>query len=178
VLNPDFPCSQERYNSIVCASDINITGNTKSDFQPPMCWDLHTIASNCADWICEESVNSALNSRVWIFSSLDAENLLARTLDENLSRALRVLVQTSSMIHNWGDEANFSHYSPSDLWSLRSFAGSQVLRGLDAALNINKLAKASHNELEAMFLALFGSVIAVGYTGPRIYLEEVIMLGL
>jgi len=167
LMTADYPCSQDEYNSIICASDIIITGNARSGSRPPIHWDLQRIASNCADWICEATVNSAACSRVWMLSSLDAERLLAEPLDANLSKALRVVVGTSSIIHNWGDEATFSHYTSSDLWSIRSFAGTQVLRGLATTLSIDRLAKASHDELKAIFLVLFGAVIAVGYTSSR-----------
>ena len=100
-----------------------------------------------------------------MLSSTELRYLLSNILGENISKALRAVVETSSVIYNWGDEATFSHYSSSDLWSIRSFAGSQVLQELDTVVSNSKLAKASRDELKATFLVLFGMVVAVGYTG-------------
>lgn len=113
------------------------------------------------------------NSRVWMLSSLKAECLLSTFLDGNLCKALRVLVETSSILHNWGMDTSYSRYSSTDLWSIRSFAGSQVLRGLERALNLQRLANASADVLKALFLVLLGTVIAVGYSTSVSHLDEV-----
>lgn len=104
------------------------------------------------------------NSRVWIFSSLKAESLLSAFVGGNLSKAFRVLVETSSILHIWGMDTSYSHYSSTDLWSIRSFAGSQVLHDLERALNLQRLANASADVLKALFLVLLGTIIAVGYS--------------
>lgn len=108
-----------------------------------------------------------------MLSSLKAEHLLSNLVDSNLTRALRVLVETASILHNWGDNATYSHYSSSDLWSIRSFAGSQVLRALEANLTNTILARASSKVLKALFLVLLGTIIAVGYTDSVSRLDKV-----
>lgn len=113
------------------------------------------------------------HSRVWILSSLKAENLLSTFVDGNLSKALRVLVETSSILHNWGMDTSYSQYSSSDLWRIRSFAGSQVLHGLERAMNLQRLANASADVLSALFLVLLGTVIAVGYSTSVSHSDEV-----
>lgn len=172
-LISDFPCSLEKYNAI--PSGIVSYGDAKRTFEPQISWDLHSIASTCANWICDEDTNVVANSRVWILSSLNTQHSLSDLLGEDFSKALRLLVKISSIIYNWGDQATYSHYSSSDLWGIRTFAGSQVLRRLHATLTIHKLAKASQDELKAIFLVLFGTVIAVGYTGPSDRFWEVIV---
>lgn len=108
-----------------------------------------------------------------MFSTLKAELLLSSFVDGNLSKALRVLVETSSILRNWGINTSYSHYSSSDLWSIRSFAGSQVLQGLEYALKNTRLAKASADVLKALFLVLLATIIAVGYSASVSHLDEV-----
>lgn len=171
--NSDFPCSQEQYNAILQVNNNILFDDVKHTFDSEVKWDLESIVFNCADWILHERVNPEMNSRVWIFSSLKAELLLSAFVHNNLSKALRVLVKTSSILHNWGMHAECSHYSSSDLWRIRSFAGSQVLRGLKTALKNTSLAKASIDVLKALFLVLLGTIIAVGYSTLVSHLDEV-----
>ena len=139
-------------------------GTDKRTFDLEFHWDLGSIASDCAEWVLDERVKPGSNSRVWILSSIDAETLLSEFVDGNLSKAVRVLVETSSILYNWGMDTSYSHYSSSELWSLRSFAGSQVLHGLERALNVQRLAVVSADVLKALFLVILGTIIAVGYS--------------
>ena len=61
-------------------------------------------------------------------------------------------------------DADYLNYSSFDLWKIRSFAGSQVLLGLENALKNSQLAKASADVLKALFLVLLGAIISVGYS--------------
>lgn len=164
LTSQDFPCTQDKYNAIISTSDFILVGDAERTFKPGFLWDLGAVSSDCAKWICEEHVSPASTSRVCMLSSLKAADLLSKFVDPGLSKALRVVVETSSILHNWGDDATFSRYSSSDLWSIRSFAGSQALRNLEAVLMNNRLAKSSKDVLKAVFLVLLGTVIAVGYT--------------
>lgn len=168
----DFPCNQEQYDNILRANRSILAPNANRRFDPDIHWDLGTFAADCAEWILDESVEPGSNSRVWMFSSLDAERLLSTFVDDNLSKALRVLVRTSSILHNWGMNTSCSHYSSSDLWSIRSFAGSQVLHGLERALNLQRLAKSPADVLKALFLVILGTVIAVGYSASVSHSDE------
>lgn len=168
----DFPCSQEQYDSILRTDDITLVGNARQTFDPEIHWNLGNITADCAEWLLEERMKPGSNSRVWMLSSLKAECLLSTFLDGNLCKALRVLVETSSILHNWGMDTSYSRYSSTDLWSIRSFAGSQVLRGLERALNLQRLANASADVLKALFLVLLGTVIAVGYSTSESHLDE------
>ena len=169
----DFSFSQQECNAISHFSDAVLTNGANPDFESKIDWSLHAIASDCAAWICEGETPKAAYSFVWMLSSSNTEQLLSKFLDQNLSKALRKGVETTSLIFNWGDDIPSEH-SSNDIWNFRSFAGSQVLHLLDAVLSISKLAKASHDELKAIFLALFGAVIFVGYTIPCKNFQEVV----
>lgn len=162
--NADFPCSREQYEEILRTNDNILIGNLKQHCNSEAQWDLGSIALDCADWVLDERLKPGLKSRVWLFSSLEAQYLLSTVVGGDLSRAFRVLVEISSIIHNWGMFTSYSQYSSSDLWRIRSFAGSQVVQGLEQALKFNRLAKASADVLKALFLVLLGTIIAVGYS--------------
>lgn len=147
----------------------NVEQNCNSEAQ----WDLGSIALDCADWVLDERLKPGSKSRVWLFSSFEAEYLLSTIVGGDLSRAFRVLVEISSIIHNWGIIASYSQYSSSDLWRIRSFAGSQVVQSLEQALKLNRLAKASADVLKALFLVLLGTIIAVGHSTSIHHSDEV-----
>lgn len=169
----DFPCSYEEINKILEGNSNILIGDLRHTFDVEIRWDLENVVLDCADWISAENLKPESNSRVWIFSSLKAEILLSTFLGGNLSKAVRVLVETSSILHNWGINASYLRYSSSDLWRIRSFAGSQVLHGLEHALKNANLAKASVDVLKALFLALLGTIIAVGYLTSIPHSDEV-----
>lgn len=148
-------------------------GNLKQNCNSETQWDLGSIALDCADWVLDERMKPGSKSRVWLFSSSEAEYLLSTIVGGELSRAFRILVEISSIIHNWGIFTSYSQYSSSDLWKIRSFAGSQVVQGLEQSLKFNRLAKASVDVLKALFLVLLGTIIAVGYSTSVSYSDEV-----
>ena len=169
----DFPCGYDQYEKIINGNNDILIGDARHNFPLEIRWDLESVVSDCAEWVLEEGLRPETNSRVWIFSSFKAETLLSTFVGGNLSKALRVLVETSSILYNWGMDANYLQYSPSDLWRIRSFAGSQAIHGLEDALKNVKLAKASVDVLKSLFLALLGTIIAVGYSASVPYLSEV-----
>ena len=64
-------------------------------------------------------------------------------------------------------------YNKDDLENIRSFAGTSVLRHLERVLSNIALAETSLKEMKALFLILFGTIIAVGYSQPVGHDEEV-----
>ena len=154
-------------------SDIILIGNTNHKFDPEVHWDLGSIASDCAQWVLNGRAKPRSYSRVWMFSSTRAELLPSTFVDGNLSKGLRVLAETSSILRKWRTNTSYLYYSSSDLWNIRSFAGSQVLQGLERALNLQRLAKISADVLKAPFLVLLRTTIAVGYSTSVSHSDEV-----
>ena len=154
-------------------NDSILFGDVKCSFRPEVQWDLGYITADCAEWVRQERLKPESNSRAWLFSSHKTEILLSTFVGFSLSKALRVLVETSSILYNWGLDTSYSQYSPSDLWRIRSFAGSQVVHDLGNALKNARLANASQDELKALFLVLLGTIIAVGYSNSVFDSEEV-----
>lgn len=160
----DFPCSQHKYDAILSESDYIISGDVELRFESYVTWDIDTLALDFATWVSQDSTVPATTSRAGIMSSLRFERLIVSAAAPDLGKDLRLIVEISTFFHCNGAQASYAGYSAMDLWSIRALAGSNLLRSLETALSNTKLAKASDRELKALFLILFGAVIAVGYT--------------
>lgn len=53
-----------------------------------------------------------------------------------------------------------------ELQQIGAIAGQKILSTLDHKLRLQKLAKSSKQDLEALFLVVFSPILAVGYTAP------------
>jgi hypothetical protein len=77
----------------------------------------------------------------------------------------RLLVYTSSLLYNLGSGVSHSGCTPLELRITRSHAGTALLENLEKLLRPADLAKAVPEKLRAIFLVLFGTILAVGYSG-------------
>lgn len=153
----DFPCSQDQYNVLFYTKNYLMYGESPRSFKPAVKWDLTELALECTELASSERTKSAANSFFWLLSSTRFEQLISGLVDQNLSIAVSVLVHTTSMLHGLGYEEYLQQYSFSDVSRVRSFAGSQVLLGLEAALSNRNLARMSLDQLKAIFLVIFAT---------------------
>ena len=168
-----FPCGQAQCNVIFDLANQIIAEDQQCFYEPAANWDLTKLALFCADWICNEGAKPALNSRSWLYSSTHFEKLTSGLLNKNLRDATIVLVNTSAILYDWGHECPSQDCSTSDLWRIRSIAGTRVLLGLEIALSDKSLAKASRDELQALILVLLGTTVAAGLLSPEVKVQTV-----
>ena len=144
-------------------------------FEAEVLWDLDAMVSEFAGWMSHKHVLPASTSRVGILSSPKFTQLVRTIADERLTRAFRLLVESSSVLYNHDGQLNicWKNYVKDDLENIRSFAGTSVLRHLERVLSNIALAETSLKEMKALFLILFGTIIAVGYSQPVGHDEEV-----
>ena len=162
----DSPCSEDLYNTIMeRSSHYLITNNVQLGFHSEFDWNLDTITRDFAQWMSNQRLTPTSISRVGILSSFNLTRLLSTLVPGNMSQDLRLFVETSSALYNRGFQQEYAGYNPIDLWRIRSFAGNEVLKGLQEVLNNNALSHASLFELKALFLVLFGTILSVGYSG-------------
>ena len=160
----DSLCSRNLYNTIMeRSSHCLITENVKHDPQSELYWNLDTITRDFAQWMSDQQLTPASTSRVGILSSFNLVRLLSTFVSGNMSQNFRLFVETSSALYNRGFQ-EYAGYNPIDLARIRSFAGNKVLKGLEKTLNNSALSCASLFELKALFLILFGTIVAVGYS--------------
>ena len=95
-------------------------------------------------------------------------SLVRHIANQDLTRTFKILVESSSVLYNYDGQLDiqWKDYYKDDLESVRSFAGTSVLRELERILSNTALAETSLNDLKARFLILFGTIIAVGYSRP------------
>lgn len=170
----DFPCSKTTSDTILRQSRQIIDEDVHLAFESDIVWDVEALSSDFANWMSNEAATPTTTSRAGILSSGTFERLVQNLVGVHLSSHLRLLVKLSTFLHNYGPRATYAGYSAMDLWSLRSFAGNMVLNRLEAVLRDNKkLARASKQELQALFMMLFGATIAVAYTTSINQIAEV-----
>lgn len=137
-------------------------------FDSGVWWDLDGLAFESAHWMSCQRAGPASPSRLGILSTSRLELLLDNLVDRSLTRAYKLLVESSSVLCNYeGDtDMHWKSYTTTALLGLRSYAGTLVLQHLEGILSRSNLAMASLRELKALFLILFGTVVAVGYWKP------------
>ena len=99
--------------------------------------------------------------------------MISDLVDGDLGTYVRFLVETASALYSRGSQTSYLGCDPANLQRICCFSGSKVLQILEAALSNTSLAKASVNQLKALFLSIFGATVAVGYTNPTRDLGDV-----
>ena len=150
-------------------------GDVQLAFESEVQWDLDVMVSEFAGWMSQKHALPASTSRVGILSSGKLTQLVRPIADEDLIRTFRLLVESSSVLYNYDGQPDISwnDYYQDDLENIRSYAGTSVLRHLERILSNIALAKTSLKEMKALFLILFGTIIAVGYSRPVVHNQEV-----
>ena len=133
------------------------------------------MVSEFAGWMSQGHALPASTSSVGILSFAKFTQLVRTIADEELTRVFRLLVESSSVIYNHDGQRDicWKDYDKDNLENIRSFAGTSVLRHLERVLSNIALAETSLKEMKALFLILFGTIIAVGYSQSVGHNEEV-----
>ena len=174
MLTPlDSPCSEQTYNAILRRSPRIINADVQLASEGIVHWNINAISSDFAHWMSDEQLEPPSTSRVGILSTWTFERLISSHVDKSLCKYLRLLIGSASILYARGSQASYADCNSTDLRKIRSFAGSKVLQSLETALGNSSLAGASDEKLKALFLVLFGTIVAVGYSKRRGYLDNV-----
>ena len=144
-----------------------VAENASSSFDDMIKWDVRSISSEFVLWMSDDDAQPGSTSLVGILSSSAFECMISKFVDSSLSRYARLLVKLTSILYSYGSQASYANCDSTSLWSLCSFAGTKVLRELELALGNASLAAASREKLTSLFLVLFTTIIAVGYSKPQ-----------
>lgn len=171
----DSGCTPEQLTRKYINGETIDFGDVQLAFESEVLWDLDAIVFEFACWMSHEHALPASTSRVGILSSAKFSQLVRTIADEDLTRAFRLLVESSSVLYNHDGHLDiyWKDYYKDDLEHIRSFAGTSVLRHLERVLSNIALAEASLKEMKALFLILFGTIIAVGYSQSVGHNEDV-----
>ena len=154
---PDPPCSQVTFKELTDQSDFSFAGTSHHDYESMVEWDPTRLFEDCLEWLRTIDTDVETYSRSWLFSSFRTQQLLSSLISKKLCEALRVLVETTTLIHNWGPDAPFPNFSSREVHGIRSFAGTSVIRALDVSLRPSNLASNSANELAGL-LSLYSGL--------------------
>ena len=136
---------------------------TELRFKQAVNWDIDALCTDFATWMTADSAQPAATSRVGVLSSMQCQLLLCRYLNGDLCTYLPLLVRTSSLLYNRQDSSH-PRYTYEQLSSARSLLGNELLKHLKTALKPTSLSKNSKQQLEVLFMVVFGTIIAVIYT--------------
>lgn len=163
----DCPCDEDTYNAMIGSHPFIVADNFCPSFDAMIKWDVGSISSEFVLWMTEDDAQPGSTSLVGILSSSAFENMISKFVDRSLSKHVRLLVKLTSLLYSREGQASYAGCDSTSLWSLRSFAGTRVLQELEPALGTPSLSIALLEKLTALFLVLFATIIAVGYSKPR-----------
>ena len=182
-MNVDNPTTQEVYDAILYNNDRIVSQKVHlyDKAKAVAALDLDTTTMDFVCWMTggapprkhvDQSTTTAM-SRIGVLVSVQLQNSISSSIGRELSENYRVLVECSSMLHNWGIGPNHAGYSHVELRRIRSYSGTKVLKHLEGALTLTSLAQGSADTLKSLFLVLTGTIIAVGCIGTEGMLHQV-----
>lgn len=132
------------------------------EFDDQVEWNLTALSKDWALWMSQNNRVPTM-SKVGIMSSLRFQQILNPWISTKLGSYFRLMMHTSSIVYNHGPQDYYCGIPYDDFYALRSHAGTNILIGLEDLLRPAELAKATVEKLRAIFLILFGTVLAVLY---------------
>ncbi len=163
----DCLCDEDTYNAMIGNHPFIVADNSCPSFDAMIKWDVGSISSEFVLWMTDDDAQPGSTSLVGILSSSAFENMISKFVDRSLSKHVRLLVKLTSLLYSREGQASYTSCDLTSLWSLRSFVGTRVLQELEPALGTPSLSIALFEKLTALFLVLFATIIAVGYSKPR-----------
>ena len=162
----DCPCDEDTYNVMISNYSLIAAESACPSFDDMIKWDVGSISSEFVLWMSDDDAQPGSTSLVGLLSSSAFEGMISKFVDRSLSKHVRLLVKLTSYLYSCEGRASYADCD-SSLRSLRSFVGTRVLQELEPALGNSSLAAALLEKLTALFLILFATIIAVGYSEPQ-----------
>ena len=163
----DCPCDEDTYNVMISNYSLIAAENDCPSFDDMIKWNVGSISSEFVLWMSDDDAQPGSTSLVGILSSSAFEGMVSKFVGRSLSKHVKLLVKLTSYLYSCEGQASYADCDSTSLWSLRSFVGTRVLQELEPALGNSSLAAALLEKLTALFLILFATIIAVGYSEPR-----------
>jgi hypothetical protein len=133
------------------------------DFEAYVKWDIEDLSRGWAHRMINNT-NVPQTSAVGVMSSIQLQHLLNKWIPDVVCAQFRLLVYTSSLMYNLGRKESSFGCTWSELRMTQSQAGNALIQNLEKLLRPCDLAKAYPEKLRVLFLILFGTILAVGYS--------------
>lgn len=126
-------------------------------------WDINSLVRVVFDWI-SNSEDSDI-SMVGVFSSHHFLQLVGSLLDSTLALNFRRLIYSTSLAHVYWSGLHHDHsLTLQDLHHVSYLAGCDLIDTLDIFLSPQSLAESYIQRIQALFLLVFGTILAIGYS--------------
>lgn len=170
LTNQDYLNNKDIYNAKVydCPNFITTSAGSAFDerIKEKMTWSVDSISSEFVRWMSDGDAEQGTTSLIGLLSSIAFESLISECYDKSLGKDLRLLVEVTSILYCNGGRDTDVDPDPVKLRSIRSLVGKRLLQGIEPALGNTSLATFTLEQLKALFLVLFATITAVGYSRP------------
>jgi len=134
------------------------------DFASQITWDLEVLVDDVVDWLNDLSIS--YTSKVGTLSSHQFLELVKPSVGENISTDFQQMIYAVSLAYTQPTASGKHPLSISELLQVGSLAGYKFLKSLDKKLEAQSLNDCSRADLQALFLLVTGTILAIGYTEP------------
>jgi hypothetical protein len=149
------------------AKEKNIAFDTIAlGFASMVTWNLDSLTSDVVQWLNDPSASRT--SKVGVLSSPTFLNIVNSCGfgDIEFGAVFQKVMYTETLIYTNGHEWNRPSFTIEDLKMIGALSGQQWLKLLEKQLKPHILASRTKEQLQLLFLLVFGTILAVGYTGP------------
>lgn len=133
-------------------------------FASHVVWDLRALTEDTVEWLNDSMISDT--SKVGTFSSPRFLDLIAPWVDEATRRDFQQMIYATTLAYTQTSAPDKHHLNPLELRRIGAVAGHKLLKVLDEKLKPQSLKGCSEDDLQALFLLVVGTILAVGYAEP------------
>jgi hypothetical protein len=141
-------------------------------FSSLITWDLSNVALEFVEWLNQPQLPTA--SYVGFMSSPEFLKLLEPHVGVEIAISFQRMVCAECIAYTQPVSGEKQHLSVSELQQIGAVAGYHVLNFLDRKVRPEFLRASSKATLEAVFLMLVGTILAIGYSRPNKNVENIV----
>jgi hypothetical protein len=134
------------------------------EFASEITWDLGFLVNDIVDWLNNPMPSNT--SKVGTLSSPQFLELVKSSVQENTRVDFQRMIYAISLAYTQPTSPDKHFLTISELYQVGSMAGHGFLRNLDEKLKAQSLKDCSRDDLQALFLLVVGTILAVGYVDP------------
>ncbi|KAH7386540.1 hypothetical protein BKA64DRAFT_145627 [Cadophora sp. MPI-SDFR-AT-0126] len=153
---------------ILAKSDVLASTEISLDFAHDVTWNTEALVNDIVQWLNNPLLSNTskvgtMSSPEFLHTILDSST----SLDEKSGMNFQLMLYATSLAHIQQTAPNNHEYSITDLLQIGSVAGHNFLKYLDDKFKPQKLAKCTGDDIRALFLLAFGTILAVGYADDK-----------
>jgi hypothetical protein len=139
-------------------------------FRSQITWTLPALVLELVEWLNNPQLSTT--SKVGLLSSPSFLDLVEPYVGAEISISFQRMLYAESLAYTQPTSDEKHHLSVPELQQIGAIAGHNVLNFLYLKLNSDSLRSSSKHDLEAVFLLLVGTILAVGYSYPNTSAEN------